>query len=113
MRTIFVATLLVWAGCGSDVGVGGKLVGANCSVDAQCDHRCVLNDHFPNGLCTVSCNSDLDCPNGTSCVDEAGGICEVQCGYVGGNCSQFGLGVACDAQDRKGAQGQAQVCRTP
>lgn len=100
------------SGCGSAVGSGGHIVGAPCTEAAMCESICVMDKHYPGGMCSRRCSSDVDCPAGAVCVDDAGGICSVSCG-VNGDCANFGRGFVCDARDRKGAAGGALVCRVP
>lgn len=91
MRALLTCVLLL-AACGSSVGPGGHTVGAACASDANCDHRCVIGSHYPNGMCMLTCASTADCPGGTACVDDNGGICAILCTEVGGNCAQVGGG---------------------
>ena len=100
------------AGCGgSGVGADGVAVGAACSGDGDCERRCVLGDsHYPGGMCTFACSTDADCPIGTSCIDDEGGICAVNC-VQPADCSGFGRGFTCDSRDRKGPGGKALICR--
>ena len=110
MKTMILAGLLL-AGCGGGVGAAGALVGAACDVDSQCVHRCVRGDsHYPGGLCSLTCRSDADCPGGSSCVDDANGICAVNC-LANDNCAGFGRGFSCDDVDRVGGGPKATVCR--
>lgn len=103
---------LALAGCGNSVGPGGSLVGAACSESAMCASMCVMDKHYPGGMCSVRCASDVDCPAGAVCIDDAGGICAVACG-VNADCANFGRGFLCDARDRRGAPGGTLVCRVP
>jgi hypothetical protein len=111
LRALMIIAIAI-AGCGSSIGPGSNQVGGSCQNDSQCEHRCVVSGHFPNGLCTLSCTNDAQCPSGTACVTDSGGICEVQCGAVNGNCTVFGPSYACDERDRVTGVGAA-VCRVP
>jgi len=98
--------LLVFApaGCGDDdppFGPGFGGVGAACRGDRDCFSRC------EEGFCTVDCDHDGQCPAGTACVDEHGGICAVACGPPG----SCGPGYECRSVDRRGADGSVAVCR--
>jgi hypothetical protein len=103
---------LIVSACGGGVGPGGRLVGGQCSTDNDCVKRCVRNRSFPGGLCSLSCNSERDCPGGTTCINSEGGVCAIVCLQVA-DCAPFGAGYSCDATDRRGDGGQALVCRVP
>ena len=94
------------------VGAGGHVVGGACHVDADCQARCVGGDHYPGGMCTVSCRDDRDCPRGTECIDDQGGLCAISCS-VNADCDGLGSGYRCDKTDRRGASGETSVCRRP
>jgi len=94
------------------VGPGGKAVGGTCTVDADCASQCVGGDHYPGGMCTLSCRDDRDCPAGTECIDDQGGICAISC-RSDSDCAGLGAGYACDRTDRHGASGETFVCRRP
>ena len=113
MRNFWFA-LLFAAACGPSVGAGGTDVGAACTTNSQCASMCFTSDHYPGGMCTFTCASDLNCVKGTTCVGDrnGNGICAVGCGQPA-DCAAFGRGFTCDATDRVGAPGQALVCRVP
>jgi len=115
MNSRLFMILMLWstiASCGGGVGVGGRFVGAHCRTDADCDRRCVLDEKFPDGLCTISCADDTQCPVGTACIEKEGGICAVLCTAVR-TCSDFGPRYVCRGHDRRGSLLQADVCRAP
>jgi hypothetical protein len=113
MTRLVATALVLLAACGGGIGANGTLVGAQCSVDRECVHRCVTgSNNYPGGMCTISCNSDADCAPGTACVDDHGGICVVSC-VDSAACAGFGRGFVCDDEDRRGAGGRAFVCRVP
>ena len=117
MRSIFIGlTMLGLAACGPHVGALGTDVGGACTMKSQCASECLTgNDHFPGGMCTIACTSDVQCPHGSVCIDgghDAGGICGVTCATPS-DCNGFGRGYTCDAVDRVGAPGQALICRVP
>jgi hypothetical protein len=68
------------------------------------------NSHYPDGMCTIRCDSDAQCPPHTMCVDDAGGICAVSCSDPG-DCADFGRGYTCRSVGRKGTGGDTNVCR--
>ena len=74
-RVVIVAALL--AACsGSDVS---RDVGARCTLDHECNERCLSTGAWPGGFCTLSCDTDNDCPHGTACIAEQGGVCVFTC----------------------------------
>lgn len=101
---VFVAGL---AACSSEsVGTGGSTVGGPCTSSSQCDSVCELGGDFPQGECTVPCNTDADCPSGTSCIDKANGICLLGCS-VPSDCRG---GYNCEGKTNKGTGGDSLVC---
>lgn len=103
---------LIAAGCGG-VGPGGREVGGACQTDRDCTRTCFAGDsHYPGGICSARCTSDAQCPGGTACVDDLGGICAVLCSGAN-SCSGFGRGFQCDSENRRGAPGEVTVCRVP
>ena len=106
---LFVASLVVAApGCSSDDGVGrtGELVGGACELTDDCDERCLNDNDFPDGTCTVSCSNDDDCPSGTHCIDEAGGVCLLACELP----SDCRGGYTCKGKENAGHGGESLVC---
>ena len=97
--------------CNGGIGPGSGVVGGPCSVDTQCQSRCLNTHDFGGGMCTVSCRFDADCPGGTTCLDKSGGVCAIQCASPQ-DCADFGPGWTCAAEDHEGG-GQALVCRVP
>ena len=108
MRRLFtLAALLVvlaHAGCSDDddnpFGPWGGALGAPCNNDRQCFDRC------EEGFCTVRCEHDGQCPGGSACIDEHGGVCAPVCGPSG-----CGPGYRCEATNRRGIDGRISVCR--
>ena len=112
LRRILFAIAIGLAACGGGVGAHSALVGAQCTRDTQCVHRCLTNDaHYPGGMCTATCAIDADCPFGSRCVTDFGGICAVSC-RVDFDCSGFGRPYLCDNTNDEGG-GTANVCRAP
>jgi hypothetical protein len=98
------------AGCGSDVGNDGALVGGSCEVSIDCtpDSVCRTGGAFPGGYCALSCGSDEDCPDGSTCVDREGGICLVDCA-TDADC-RAEEGYACISVEARGAAGTVSAC---
>jgi hypothetical protein len=97
------------AGCGVSSDVS-RTVGARCDAMDECDERCLPpSDDHPGGFCTVSCLDEGDCPAGTACVDEAGGVCLFACASDR-QCEFLGPGWSCESRDHI-AGGEVDVCR--
>lgn len=105
------------ASCGSPGGHGGgggcdgagpdsDLVGGSCRNDGDCVERCLRGDEFPGGTCSVECDEDRDCPDGTACIDESGGVCLLSCGRD----SDCRGGYDCEDESREGGPGKTAVC---
>jgi hypothetical protein len=105
--------LAVICACGDDdddaIGPGGRLIGGDC--DDGCVELCARDDEFPGGMCSIRCSNDLDCPDGTACVDKDGGVCAIECDSHA-DCDGFGLPWACVEVDRRG-DGNVFVCGNP
>jgi hypothetical protein len=86
-------------------------VGAACSSDEDCAVVCTTQKEFGGGMCTMPCNSTLDCPPGSACIDTSGGICAVTC-TSNADCSGFGSPRVCGSfYERNG--GAAKACQAP
>src|SRR5215211_5657983 len=103
---IIVCGLLVGCG-GHGVGDIDKTIGAECSTDRDCDHRCFMGGSFPGGFCSNSCVDDLDCPDDSFCMTENGGVCMYECPVF--DCSRLGGDWSCRERDRQNG-GKANVC---
>lgn len=63
-----VALLTLSASLLTACGRGDARTGEPCSRDEDCAHGlCVEGAGGPHALCTVSCASERDCPEGWSC----------------------------------------------
>lgn len=103
--------LLATAACqSSDVS---REIGARCDDQAECDDRCLTpSDDWPGGFCTLTCDSDGDCPGGAACIaDGNDGVCAFTC-EIESHCEFLGAGYSCTARDAHpdGAP-KAMVCR--
>jgi len=107
---LFALGLVGLAACqSSDVS---REVGARCDRNSECDERCLLPSvDWPGGFCTISCDSDDDCPFDASCVQEDGGpVCAFHC-LTDPGCNFLGQGYLCKERDRQGTTGKVSVCR--
>jgi hypothetical protein len=102
---------LVVIGCGSGVGPDGVIVGGDCDLSSQCawGSRCIAGDRFPGGYCVKPCERDADCPGGSSCVEDQGGVCMLDCTGTP-SCRE---GYQCSMVDGRGTLEPAQVCINP
>ncbi|MFO0554393.1 MAG: hypothetical protein U0271_38785 [Polyangiaceae bacterium] len=101
----------VVAACGDStggVGNDGEVVGGACETASDCadGSRCVIDGSFPDGVCTVACSSDADCPEDSVCISTSGGICLLPCD-TNDECRP---GYVCDQKSREGADGDLRVC---
>lgn len=110
MRTLLFSLVFAF-GVGCGVGPDSPLVGGECNSDRECEKRCSTSKTFGSGMCTNSCASDKECPDGTACVDREKGICAITCA-VDSDCQGFGRAFVCDDIDRIG-RGEVNVCRLP
>lgn len=105
---IVLVTQLGLVACdSSDVS---RAVGARCDRDTECDERC-LEPHpdWPDGFCTLSCDSDVDCPADTACIEDEGGVCTFRCAGEA-DCAFLGAGWTCQTRNGK-PEGTVMVCR--
>jgi hypothetical protein len=105
-----VAALAVVAlfGCGGgSVGKDGDVVGGACGSSGECagGSSCLTASMYPAGMCTVDCETQADCPDGTVCVTESGGTCLLGCNEAG-DCRE---GYGCIEKSTPG-DGHALVC---
>ncbi len=108
MRAIICVAILFVAACGRDASDIDDLVGARCTSDRQCEDRCFIDgDKFPGGFCSLTCVNDQDCPDGTYCVDENGGVCLYGCPAF--DCNELGPDWVCRDRSRFGG-GNVDVC---
>ncbi len=107
MRTMILTVLTVLIGALA-LPACVPQVSAGCDSDADCAVRCETTerDHFPGGLCTLTCNRNDDCPPGTWCIDIEDGLCMQACSSMA-ECDDFGPGYYC--KDRKDVHGELQL----
>lgn len=108
MGATIAGSLLALAGCGIDSDVS-RQIGARCEATDDCDDRCLRGDDYPDGFCSRSCLVDADCPDGTACVDDDGGVCLVACPDDAA-CAYLGAGWSCETREAIEG-GEVDVCR--
>lgn len=98
MRCLIVA-LVLSAACGSnDVS---REIGARCDTASDCDDRCLPpSNDFPDGLCTLDCQSNGECPTDTFCVDKESGVCLFTCNF-NVDCAFLGPQWQCKEQNER------------
>jgi hypothetical protein len=108
MRVVLLALAALAACQSSDVS---RELGARCDTSSDCDDRCLgPSGDWPDGFCTVRCETDNDCPSNAACLEEEGGVCAFACaGDV--NCAFLGAGYTCKSRDARGGAGVRMVCR--
>jgi len=108
MRLVVGLCVALAAACGGHHEGGiDKTIGAACGSDRDCDDRCYTGGDFPGGYCSVSCESDADCPVDTFCMSESDGVCLFAC--PGFECARLGPGWECRERSRRGG-GTTTVC---
>ena len=107
MRLAIIAIAL--AACqSSDVS---RELGARCDSSSECDDRCLTpSADWPEGFCTIRCETDVDCPEDGACLEEEGGVCAFSC-VDDLNCQFLGPSYACKERDARGGAGKRMVCR--
>jgi hypothetical protein len=112
MRTaIALAIAIVVVACGVDSNVS-RVLGARCDVTADCDERCLApSAEFPDGMCTVDCSEDADCPGNSHCIDREGGVCLFTCA-TDPDCGFLGPGWECKEDSlRANPSAKVNICR--
>lgn len=108
MRIVLITLALV-ACNSSDVS---RQVGARCDRAAECDERCLgPSGDWPGGFCSITCDTDDDCPADAACIDEdGGGVCAFAC-LTDRGCTFLGDGYVCKERDAHGLSTKVTVCR--
>lgn len=89
--------IVLVAACGDD-GVS-RAVGARCDTERDCDERCLApSTAYPDGFCSLSCESSDACPSDATCADVEGGVCLFSCVFPE-DCAFLGPGWTCREQD--------------
>jgi hypothetical protein len=108
MRFVLASLLLLAACGGHDEGEIDDVIGSPCVSDRDCDTRCYIDSSdYPGGFCSISCQSDQDCPADTFCMEKSGGVCLFACPAF--DCSRLGTGWECKDKSRI-AGGSITVC---
>lgn len=106
-----VPTVLFTLMLGCGVGPNSPEVGGECATDRDCAKICSMESAFGTGMCTLRCDSDQDCAEGSVCVDKDDGMCAVSCS-VADDCAGFGRAYTCKEMKRM-SDGEVSVCRLP
>jgi hypothetical protein len=87
--------VLVFA-CACSSSDVSRAVGARCDLSAECEDQCLgPSVDWPDGFCTLICDTDSDCPDDTACIDYGGaGVCAFTCTASLG-CTFLGDGYEC------------------
>ena len=89
----YALLVIIIASC-QDSQVSREL-GAECTSDKDCDGVCATGGNYPDGMCTQRCAVDLDCPSGSACVSDMGGVCLFRCS-IPGDCTFMGPQWTCE-----------------
>lgn len=103
---VFLGLMLATACGGNSVGNDGDLVGGSCRDSGNCADICLSGGDWPEGMCSVACRDDFDCPSETACIDDEGGVCLLLCDFD----TDCRRGYECDDESRRGHPGNATVC---
>ncbi|MCA9521601.1 MAG: hypothetical protein KC609_11540 [Myxococcales bacterium] len=104
--SLVVLTLLSCSSSPARVGIEGTLVGGPCTTTADCSQRCLTGGDYPEGMCTVSCTTDADCPGGSNCIEKDDGVCLQTCNLP----SDCRGGYNCKGKKNKASGGESLVC---
>lgn len=103
---IAICAALVAACSSNDVS---RDLGARCATNAECNERCLTGGDWPGGFCSRSCMTDAECPTGSACISEQGGVCAFTC-KADPDCAFLQDTYACKSNADQGG-GQVMVCR--
>jgi hypothetical protein len=108
LAVVLTIGMLALGSCGDDDHGPYTIVGGACLDDYDClpGVECERGGSFPDGTCTLPCRTHRDCPNGTSCVNAAGGVCLVSCASDLHCRPRY----SCKARDNRGDRGVSLVC---
>lgn len=86
-------------------------VGESCAVPGDCTSgNCIVGGSFPDGVCTLACDKDSDCPGGFSCISRSSGICLRRCTDTGECQSERGAAWQCREESLEDGGGNQLVC---
>lgn len=104
-----LAALVMALGAACNSSDVSRAVGAICDSNDECDERCLLpSPEYPDGFCTISCDSSSDCVGGALCVAIDGGVCLIEC-ELDMDCDFLGDDWVCRMIDAN-TEGQVSVC---
>jgi hypothetical protein len=106
--SIMICCLALLTACGVSSDVSRE-VGARCTEDGDCDEVCLSGRAYPDGLCSVGCRDDDDCPSGSVCVRDEDGTCQIPCDEDR-NCEYLGAEWECHGT-RTPDGDEVNVCR--
>ncbi len=111
MRTALVAMIALFGAAGCQSEDVSRELGARCATSRDCDDRCLPpGQDYPDGFCTLTCNTTNECPMSASCAEREGGVCLFDCA-VDADCAFLGAAWTCKDTDARGAEGNLKVCR--
>jgi hypothetical protein len=87
-----------------------RKLGARCDTNSECAQTCLSGGDWPGGFCSISCDTDANCPSDARCIDENGGVCAFACA-ADPDCTFLGAGYTCKAVDTHPQGTQVTVCR--
>lgn len=111
-RVVHALALIVATACSPSSNVSREL-GAICDSNSECADRCLgPSADWPDGFCTLDCDTDDDCgASDAVCIDEGGGgACAFTCADDR-QCSFLGA-YACKERDaHEGGGAKVMICR--
>jgi hypothetical protein len=109
MRWMLALALAAQVGCGTNTPVD-RTVGARCDLSSECDERCLTGGDFPGGFCSITCDDTTQCPSGTACTSDQGGVCLFTC-TADADCVFLGAGWTCKQVALQAGGGPVMACR--
>ena len=107
MARAVVTLIAVLAACSVSSDVSRE-IGARCDDQDECDFRCLTGPRFPGGMCSRGCDTEGDCPDGTSCASAAGGSCLYSC-REDRDCDFLGEAWSCKLERERGGEPDSMV----
>jgi hypothetical protein len=107
VRWALAISLVLFAGCTSNVGPSGPVIGGPCVDDFDCAAGSFCLFTFRNGTCTINCTLAEHCRSGSTCVEEGSGVCLLTC-ETDEDCGRGGY--SCVERARRDAAERVTVC---